>query len=65
MTKADERAMFASWDGIYRGVREQKLASGAATRAAADTTELHRSNVIFALTKEHAATQTIAATPAQ
>jgi radical SAM superfamily enzyme YgiQ (UPF0313 family) len=65
LNKADERAMFGSWDAIYRGVREQKLASGAATRAAADTTELHRANVIFALTKEHAATHTIAAAPAQ
>jgi hypothetical protein len=64
MTKAEESAMFASWDAIYRRVREQKIASGAAKRAPSDTSELHRANVIPALAKEHGTVRTIAA-PAQ
>jgi hypothetical protein len=65
LNKTDERAMFASWDSIYRGVRDQKLASGVATRAAVDSTDLHRTNVIFALTREHATIHTIVPTAAQ
>jgi len=65
LNKTDERAMLASWDSIYRGVREQKLASGVATRAAVDSTDLHRTNVIFALTREHATIHTIVPTAAQ
>ena len=29
MKRSDERVMFASWDPIYRRIREQKLACGA------------------------------------
>jgi len=65
MPRADERAMFASWDPIYRRVREQKLACGAAALAPADTTELHRVNVISSLAKEHATVRTIAPAAAQ
>jgi anaerobic magnesium-protoporphyrin IX monomethyl ester cyclase len=61
MTRADERAMFASWDAIYRQIREQKLACDAAPRAPADTTELHRANVIPVLAREHATARTITA----
>jgi radical SAM superfamily enzyme YgiQ (UPF0313 family) len=60
MRRADERAMFASWDDIYRQIREQKVACAAAARAPADTAELHRVNVIPALAKEHATARTIA-----
>ena len=59
MKKSDERAMFASWDPIYRRIREQKLACGASPRAPADTTELHRANVIAVLAKEHGTARTI------
>jgi radical SAM superfamily enzyme YgiQ (UPF0313 family) len=65
MKKSEERAMFASWDPIYRRIREQKLACGAITRAPADTTELHRANVIAALAKEHSTARTIAPAPMQ
>ncbi len=60
MPRAAERAMFAQWDALYRQVRAQKLASGAVTRAPADTAELHRANVIPALVKEHATPRSIA-----
>jgi radical SAM superfamily enzyme YgiQ (UPF0313 family) len=65
MKRSDERAMFASWDPIYRRVREQKLACGASTRAPADTTELHRANVIAVLAKEHETVRTITPVPVQ
>jgi len=60
MKKSEERAMFASWDPIYRRIRKQKLACGASTLAPADTTELHRANVIAVLAKEHGTVRTIA-----
>jgi len=66
MSRAEERAMFASWDAIYRRVREQKIASGAVTRAPSDTSELHRANVIPTLIKDHGTARTIAGpAPAQ
>jgi anaerobic magnesium-protoporphyrin IX monomethyl ester cyclase len=65
MKRSDERAMFASWDPIYRRIREQKLACGAITRAPADTTELYRVNVIPLLAREHGTARTIAPAPAQ
>jgi anaerobic magnesium-protoporphyrin IX monomethyl ester cyclase len=65
MTKADELAMFASWDPIYRAVRKQKLDHGVVTLAPADTTELHRTNVIAALSKEHGAARSVAVTVGQ
>jgi anaerobic magnesium-protoporphyrin IX monomethyl ester cyclase len=65
MKKSEERAMFASWDPIYRRIREQKLACGAVTRAPADTTELYRANVIAALAKEHGTARTIVPVPVQ
>ena len=60
MNKSEERAMFASWDLIYRRIREQKLACGATTLAPADTTELHRGNVIPLLARDHGAARMIA-----
>lgn len=62
MKRSDERAMFATWDPIYRRIREQKLACQAAARVTADTTELHRGNVIPVLAREHGTARTI--TPA-
>jgi len=65
MKRSEERAMFASWDPIYRRIRDQKLACGAITRAPADTSELHRANVIAALAKEHGTARTIRPVPAE
>jgi radical SAM superfamily enzyme YgiQ (UPF0313 family) len=63
MKKSEERTMFASWDPIYRQIREQKLASGAITRTPADTSELYRANIIPTLAKDHGTARTIAALP--
>jgi len=65
MSRADERAMFASWDATYRSIREQKLACNAATLAPADTTELHHRNVISALTTDHGTARRIVPVPAR
>src|SRR5262249_11587517 len=60
MKRSDERTMFASWDSIYRRIHEQLLESGAITRTPADAGELHRTNVIPALVKQHTTKRTIA-----
>ncbi len=65
MKKSEERAMFAAWDPIYRRIREHKLACGAIVRAPADTTELHRGNVIPVLARDHGTTRTLAAVPVE
>jgi hypothetical protein len=65
MKRADERAMFAGWNEIYRQVREQKLLSGAAALVPADTSELHRTNVISKLAKDHTTARTITTALAQ
>jgi hypothetical protein len=59
MKTSQERIMFASWDGVYRRIHEQKIACGALVPGAADTTELHRNNVIQALAKEHLTVRTV------
>ena len=63
MKRSDERAMFASWDAVYRRIQEQMRECGAITGTSGDTTELHRTNVIPALLKEHTTMRTIASVP--
>ncbi len=53
MPRAEERRLFESWDCVFRGIREGKLAQGAAVRATADTSRLHESNVVTALRRDH------------
>ena len=65
MKRSDEDAMFASWDPIYRRIRETKLACGAATRAPADTSTLYRNNVIPVLARDHGTARTVAPVAAQ
>jgi len=61
MKRSQERRMFASWDAIYRRIHEQKLECGAVSLQLADTTQLHRKNVVPSLVKEHTTVRTIAA----
>jgi radical SAM superfamily enzyme YgiQ (UPF0313 family) len=60
MKRSEERRMFASWDAVYRRIHEQKVECGAVNRQPADTTVLHRTNVVPALVKEHTTVRTIA-----
>lgn len=59
MSRAEETAMFAGWDAIFRSVRTQKITNAVVSTSPADTTDLHRTNVIVALTREHGASHTI------
>jgi hypothetical protein len=59
MPKREERAMVAAWDPIYRRIQEQKLGCGAIERMPSDTTELHRTNIIPVLVKDHGTERTI------
>jgi len=54
-----ERAMFADWDACYRRVRSHQLTEGIALPAPADTTELHRNNVIASLSLSHQSERTM------
>jgi anaerobic magnesium-protoporphyrin IX monomethyl ester cyclase len=53
MSRREERNFFDSWDRTYREIRASNLASGAAVRAPADTTELHTRNVTKILRETH------------
>jgi anaerobic magnesium-protoporphyrin IX monomethyl ester cyclase len=50
---AEEKALFADWDDVYRAIRRNRIAQGRSQGAPADSTELHRSNVIAKLAHEH------------
>jgi radical SAM superfamily enzyme YgiQ (UPF0313 family) len=53
MTRAEEREMFASWDAIYREIRERNVQAGVHVLAPADTRALRDNNVIRELKTEH------------
>lgn len=53
MPLAEERAMFAGWDAVYRDIRRQVIDQGIFETAPADTTEIHRTNVIGLLRRDH------------
>ncbi len=59
MKTSEERVMFASWDGIYRQIFEQKLACGAITQRSLDAAELHQDNIIPTLVRDHTTSRTI------
>jgi anaerobic magnesium-protoporphyrin IX monomethyl ester cyclase len=59
MKRSAERAMFASWDGIYRQIYEQKLACGAIAQRSMDPAELHQDNIIPTLVRDHNTARTI------
>jgi len=59
MKRSEERAMFASWDGIYRQIFEQKLACGASTERSLAPADLHQENVIPVLVRDHSTARTI------
>ena len=51
--------MFKDWDNIYRNIREEKLSKGVAKISPADTRDLHKSNVINQVQKEHKTTRSM------
>jgi len=53
MPRGEEAALFAGWDETFRAIRQSKLRGGVTPQYPANTRELHRSNVITRLKKEH------------
>ena len=49
----EELNLFKEWDNIYRQIRREKLSKGIAKISPADTRNLHKSNVINQVQKEH------------
>src|SRR5262249_27318223 len=52
---AEERALFAGWDAIYRRLRRAKLDQSATTPFPADATQLNRTSIVPRLEHEHRA----------
>jgi hypothetical protein len=53
ISRREERELFANWDAVYREIRRQRLALGVSVPMPADTTELHKTNVIAGLRADH------------
>ena len=54
MARDEEKQMFASWDAIFREIREKNVRDGVHVLAPADTRELRDNNVIRELKATHA-----------
>jgi hypothetical protein len=59
LSKREERDLFRSWDATYREIRGQLMEQRAAIESPADTTQLHRSNVIPQLRLSHGTEHTV------
>lgn len=55
MSVTEEKNLFASWDAIYRNIREQRIETGIAELAPSDSNELHKRNIAQLIRREHAA----------
>ena len=53
ITRQQENELFADWDQIYRTIRRQKVAAGTVLKPPAETTDLHKTNVIKVVRHEH------------
>lgn len=58
---AEEKAMFARWDHIYRSVRQRNIAAGTALVRPLDTSQLYKTNVIALLDADHGSPRTMPA----
>jgi len=58
----EELNLFKEWDNIYRQIRREKLSKGIAKASSADTRELHKSNVINQVQKEHKTVKSMSVT---
>ena len=64
MPAAEETKMFVRWDSIYHAARNAKIEGGFVSVAEADTTLLHKENVVKLLISDHGASKSFAITPA-
>ncbi len=62
ISKKEELNLFKEWDNIYRQIRREKLLKGIAKVSPADTRDLHKSNVINQVQKEHKTVRNMSAT---
>jgi hypothetical protein len=62
ISKKEELNLFEEWDNIYRQVRKEKLSKGIVKVGPEDTRDLHKSNIINQVRKEHQATKSISTT---
>ena len=61
ISKKEELNLFKEWDNIYRQIRREKLSKGIAKVSPADTRDLHKSNVINQVQKEHQTVRSMSA----
>ena len=54
--------MFDEWDNIYRQIRKEKLLKGIVKVSPADTRDLHKSNIINQVQKDHKTARSISTT---
>jgi len=59
ISKKEELNLFEEWDNIYRQVRKEKLSKGIIKVSSADTRDLHKSNVINQVQKDHKTVRSI------
>jgi radical SAM superfamily enzyme YgiQ (UPF0313 family) len=59
ISRAEQRAMFETWDDLFREIRETNLRDGARVLAPSDTRKLHETNVIKTLKDAHSKTRRI------
>ena len=62
ISKKEELNLFKKWDYIYRQIRKEKLSKGIAKVSPADTRDLHKSNVINQVQKDHKTARSISTT---
>ena len=62
IVKKEELNLFEKWDNIYRHIRKEKLSKGIVKVSPADTRDLHKSNIINQVQKDHKTARSISTT---
>ena len=62
ISKKEELNLFKEWDNIYRQIRKEKLSKDIVKVSPADTRDLHKSNVINQVQKEHQTVRSMSST---
>ena len=62
ISKKEELNLFEEWDNIYRQIRKEKLSKNIVKVSPADTRDLHKSNIINQVQKDHKTARSIPST---
>ena len=62
ISKEEELNLFEEWDNIYRQIRKEKLSKNIVKVSPADTRDLHKSNIINQVQKDHKTARSISTT---